>query len=251
MQTDSTATRKMVDPRVAFAFVLYLTSSVIILREAHRIAPIFLLALVCAVVMRIGFKQLFFKLRRLWYVIIFVAVLQGIFNPSGDIWLQIGRVSILTSGGVSTGLAVLMRLATIIVGGSILSRYANRVLIQAMIQLHLPFEFAYMVSVGLRFIPLSVQAFKDSLTAIQLRGIDFDKLAFKQRMKVYVYLLMPTIAAGLNDAHELAMAMELRGFRAHDKRTSYFLLHMQQRDWVALAAVVLLAVATTVVNILF
>ncbi len=234
--------RSMLDPRTVFFFVVLVSSFSIVFRDPERLSFLFAVSFLTAILMKIGFRELFIKLRRLWYIIIVVALLQGIFNPRGEVWFEIGSFAILTSGGVSVGLAVLLRLATLLIGGSMLARYPNRIMVQAMIQLKLPYELAYMVSIGIRFIPIFSQSLKDSLTAIQLRGVDFDSISFQKRMQVYTYLLMPTIASGINSASQLSIAMELRGFRAMDKRSSFFTLHMEKRDYVFLLYTFLLLV---------
>lgn len=250
MTAEKRMDRPMLDPRAVFALVIYLSSAAVIFRQAWQLLPVTVVALAAAGLMRVKFYQLFYKLRRLWYMIVVVAFLQGIFNPSGTVYFQLGAVTLLTSGGILTGLAVLERMAILIIGGSMLSRYASRVLVQAMIQMKIPCELAYMVSIGIRFIPLMSQSLKDSITAIQLRGVDFDKLSFKKRMKVYAYLLLPTIATGINNAHQLSIAMELRGFRAYDRRTSFFVLRFTPGDYLFLAGVGVISIATVLAAVM-
>jgi energy-coupling factor transport system permease protein len=236
------------DPRVVFAFVVFVSSFSIIFRTPEKMLPVFLCALCVMLCMKINLAQLFIKLRRLWYVIFFVALLQGVFNPSGTILVRAGGITLVTAGGIRIALAVLMRLSMLIMGGAMLARYRNRVLIQAMLQLNLPAEVAYMVSIGIRFIPLIAETLRDSLTAIALRGVDFSTLKFSKRLKVYTYILMPSIAQTINTARQTAAAMELRGFRAFEKRTSFFTLKMKTQDWCFLGATIIFSVASAVLS---
>lgn len=238
------------DPRAVFALVAYLSITAVAIRDARILTPLAGLALLCASCMGVSFRWLFIRLKRVWQVILAVSLLQSVFTPSGRIWLKIGGIPLLTSGGLLVGLVVTERLAVLIIGGGMLARYPGRVLIQGMIQLNLPFELAYMVSVGIRFIPLLGQELRDSLIAIQLRGVEFEKLKLRQRLRVYVYLLLPSVAASLHHARGLSISMEMRGFRAYPKRTSFFTLCFARRDYLLCVGTFFLAAATAAICVL-
>lgn len=241
----------MLDPRAVFAAVFFLSSCAIVRRRAEQLLPFFVLALVLAVAMRLPFRQLWQKLRRLWQMIALVALLQGVFNPSGRVLLALWGRPVLTLGGLLTAAAVVQRMAILIVGGGMLARYRPRILVQGMVQLGLPYELATMVSVGIRFIPLAAQTLQDSLVAMQLRGIDHKGMPFRSRMRIYTYLLLPTIAGSVYSARQMATAMELRGFGAHPTRTSLHRLRLESRDLLFLLLIGLLALATAAAAIFF
>ena len=113
-----------------------------------------------------------------------------------------------------------------------------------MIRLRMPCQIAYMISVGIRFVPMMV---RDSLTALAPRGIVIEKLKLKNRLKVYTYLLLPIVAGSLHNARALSMSMEMRGFGAYPRRTSYFTLSLGRRDCFLLAVTFLLTILTIVI----
>ena len=119
--------------------------------------------------------------------------------------------------------------------------YTVRALIQAMVQLKLPYEIAYMVSIGVRFLPQLAEQFRDSLTALQLRGVVVEELKLRKRLTLYTYLLLPAIVSGMQQAKELSMSMEMRAFRAMSARTSYFRLSLTTKDVFLLLGVLILA----------
>ena len=232
------------DPRCVFALAAYLSMFAVLSLNLWLMAGLLLLALLAAILLRVDLPLVFHKLKRLWQVIIFVALLQSVFSPSGQVWVQIGGVALLTSGGVVKGLVVLGRLAILILGGSLFSVYSTREMIQGMIQLRMPYLIAYMISVGIRFVPLMGEELRDSLTALALRGIVIEKLKLKKRFKVYTYLLLPIVAGSLHNARALTMSMEMRGLGAYPGRTSYFTLSLGRLDYVLLAVTFLLTVLT-------
>jgi energy-coupling factor transport system permease protein len=235
---------KKFHPDSVFAFAAYLSMFAVLNRNLLLMACLLLLALLAAILLHVDLPQVFQKLKRLWQVIIFIALMQSVFSPSGQVWIQIGGTPLLTSGGAVKGLVVLGRLAILILGGSLFSVYSTREMIQGMIMLRMPYLIAYMISVGIRFVPLMGEELRDSLTALALRGIEIKKLKLKKRFKVYTYLLLPIVAGSLHNARALTMSMEMRGLGAYPERTSYFTLSPGRSDYVLLAATFLLAVLT-------
>jgi len=233
--------RSLPDPRVVFALVLVLSGYGVAVRDARLMSALLVLALLCAASLGVSYRRLFGNLRRLWQAALAIALLQSIFAPSGTALFALGNIQLLTTGGLVKGLLVLFRLALFITGGALLTPYQQRALIQAMVQVRLPYEAAYMISIGVRFIPQMREELKDSLTALQLRGVVIRELRLKKRLSLYSYLLLPAVASSLQNARELAMSMEMRAFRAMRERTSYYTLSLRRRDGAMLCAVFLLA----------
>jgi len=229
---------KRIDPRVTFLFVFLLSTASVILRGALELTPVLLSAMIAAVCVHAPVGRVLRRLAGLWITLGSVTALQALF--SGDIL-----------HGLRTGAAVLERLVILMLGGTMLAAYPGHALVQGMLQLRLPYQLAYMVSIGLRFVPQFSESFRDSLTAMQLRGVDLRRLKVKTRMKIYTYLLMPTIAMGVARAKKLAMAMELRGFGAYEKRSSYAPLAMRTGDWLAIAGTLVWAVTLTAGEIIW
>jgi len=216
------------DPRVTILFVLLLSTFSVIFRNPLHMLPLFTSAFIAVLLSRAPLFKLLRRLRGVWVMLIFVTLLQTL---AAQDWLA----------GLMIAATVLQRLVILLLGGALLASYAGHVLVQALLQLRMPYQLAFMLSIGLRFVPLFGESFRDSLNAMQLRGVDFRKLKLRTRMKIYTWLLLPTIASGVQQARKLAMAMELRGFGAHDTRTAYAPLHMRWFDCLALAGVVLWA----------
>jgi len=232
---------KLPDPRVIFALVLFFSGYGAVIRDARFMAALLLLAFLCTALLGMRFSRLFGRYKRLWQVMMTVALLQSVFAPSGTVLFALWNIPLLTEGGVLKGLLVLCRLALFITGGVMLTLYPPRELIRGMVQVRLPYEVAYMVSIGVRFVPAMREELKDSLTALQLRGVCLEELRLKKRLSLYSYLLLPAIAASLQNARELAMSMDMRAFRAMRNRTSYYTLSLSRRDIALLCAICLLA----------
>ena len=238
-------------PRVIFALALFFSSYGVIIRDVRYMAVLLVSAIICGVFFGIDFRRLVRQIKRLLQVVATVALLQSVFAPSGTVIFEIFDVPILTVGGIMKGLTVLFRLILFITSAAMFALYKPRALIQGMAQIKLPYEIAYMVSIGVRFVPQMGEELKDSLTALQLRGIIIKELKLKKRLRLYSYLLLPVVAASLQNARELAMSMEMRAFRAMKERTSYYTLSLKRMDIFMLCAILFMAVLLAAAMVLF
>ena len=236
------AYRTSPDPRVIFA-LLFLSSSLAVLIRDDVLAMAGLMVIVfsCTLLLRVSMGSLLRRSKRLLQILLFITVLRSVFAPAGLVLLAAGNLPILTTGGLAMGIMVSLRLIIFIIGASMLTVYSARSLIQGLVQIKMPYEIAYMVSIGIRFVPLLAEELKDSLTALQLRGVVIEELKFKKRLSLYTYLLLPVIVGSLRQAKELSMSMEMRAFRAMERRSSYYRLKFDISDMVLLFAVVFAA----------
>lgn len=161
-----------------------------------------------------------------------VALLQSIFQPAGAVILKIGFINILTSGGLIQGANTLLRLGIVAVSATAFTLTTSRNMMQGLIQLKIPYELAFMATVSLRFLPAFTDEFRDTVTAIQLRGVDLKKIPAREKLKIYISILTPVVYGAVDRAQKLSCAVELRAFRALPKRTSRFILKFSPCDYV-------------------
>lgn len=231
-----------VDPRAILAFALSISTVAVFLNS------LVLLSLLCIISLSVSFLldglkwRKWRKIKGILYVVIFVSVWQSILSPSGICFFQIGSLRIVTEGGLVLGASILLRMIVILSSGMILSTCKANKMIQGMVQWKVPYEIAFMTTAAIRFLPLLMEEMKDSLTAIQLRGVVLDKIGIRKRLKVYTYLLLPVVASTLKKAEELTLSMETKGFRANPERTSRSLLILSKQDyvWIVLSIVMAL-----------
>ena len=241
---------KRPDPRVIFALTIVLSSFAVIIRQSVWLMLTKVVAvLIFAIALGVDFIAVFRRLKRLWQALIFVSIMRSIFTPSGTILFEIAGVQLLTIGGIEIGILVLLRLALFIICGAMFACYTVRSLIQGMVQIRLPYEVAYMISVGVRFIPKLAEELKDSLIALQLRGVVIEELKLKKKISLYTYLILPVIVSSMQNAKELAMSMEMRAFRAYRERTSFFVLKFRKSDYVLLGSIFTYTIAMGVILI--
>lgn len=223
---------KKPDPRAMLLIAACFSTMGVLIESTWLLACVLLAAVLFSIVLGANMMRVLKRLRGFILVIVFVALMQSIFNGGGRTLVSIGNVSILTTEGLLRGTNTLLRLSTVMASASIFTLTTPRRMVQGLIQLKIPYEFAFMTSVALRFLPVFSQEFRDTLVAIQLRGVDIKRIPFQQKLKMYTSILMPVTYGAVDRAQKLSCTMELRAFRSHDKRTSRFVLKFAAIDYV-------------------
>ena len=114
---------------------------------------------------------------------------------------------------------------------------------QALIQMRVKFEFAFAMSMAMRYVPTLGQEAYAIMDAQRARGIELDKGNILKRIRNIVPIIVPLIIVSIRRALSIAESMESRGFGASDTRTYMETLSFRKRDWaVVLFSISILAV---------
>lgn len=221
-----------IDPRTKLVQVLILSTLALIYNNLWTLWLILFAAIVIALINNVKLISILIRLKKLIKMVILIALIQSLLTNTGNPILKIGNITIFTDYGIIKSLEFILRLGIIIVSAAIITTSSSREIIQGLIQWHCPYEIAFMVSVAIRFLPIFKEEMTDMITAIQLRGIDLKKVKLNKKIQVYKYILTPITINSVIKAKELSAAMEMRGFRAYYRRTSYMVLKMQAYDYV-------------------
>ena len=221
-----------VDPRTRLLMVVSLTTLAVIFNSVMSQGLLLLVTVILCLIFGKAGMRIFVRAKWLLGFFVIIAMLQSVFNHDDRVILSANNISILTVGGVELGICFLCRMLVIIFSAGIITTAGSRVMIQGLTALKIPYELAFMTTAALSFLPMIAADMRDSLTALQLRGIEMKKLALTRKVKVYGYLMIPVLEGIVIKARELSCAMEMRAFRAYDKRTSYVILSLKVMDYV-------------------
>jgi energy-coupling factor transport system permease protein len=105
-------------------------------------------------------------------------------------------------------------------------------------------EIALIITLGLTFLPLIQQQLDRVLTAQLARGADFRGGTWEMRGRNALALFIPLLVSNLRRAEDLALAMEARGYQVGARRTHLQTQVMTRRDYVFLAVVIAVTMAT-------
>ena len=237
------------DPRTKIVLVMSLTSLAVFVGDPYWLGGLLLVSLFLSYYFKTSLIKVLVKFKKFIGIIIGMIFIQSIFKPGGESLLSIQGIAIITSVGLYKGIAILLRMLIIIVSATILGTSNSRDIVQGLYQWKIPYELAFMVSVAIRFLPLLKEEAIDIYTAIQLRGLNIKELSFKDKVKVYSYLIMPLISGVINKAKELAISVEMRGFRASPNRTSYRCLKLKGSDYFVMTLSLVITAALFIIYI--
>lgn len=193
------------------------------------------------------------SLRPVLFIIILTVAL-NLFMTRGVPLFRLGPL-VATKEGLAFGLLLGYRIVLLITFSSLLTLTTSPIaltdgieaLLKPFTRLGVPaHELAMMMSIALRFIPTLLEEADKIMKAQMARGADFESGSFMQRARSLVPLLVPLFVSAFRRADELAMAMEARCYRGGEGRTRMKQLKAEARDYLALGAVIALAILVVV-----
>ena len=158
--------------------------------------------------------------------------------------MSVGPVSLITSKGLAAGASVVLRIGVVCVVAVILTATtSSRDFILGLVQAKVPYEIAFMVSVTMRFLPLFRDEMRNIVTAVQLRGIELNKVPWREKVSLYSSLFFPVVYGAILKAQQLSVAMEARCFRVYPRRTYLRKLNLIAVDY----GLMLVFITTTII----
>lgn len=198
---------------------------------------------------RVPWAPLWRGLRPIFWLVLLTVGLDAVLIP-GRVLYHLGPVVVTARGlhlGLSTGirLGLLVAQATVLTASTLpleLSSGAER-LLRPFRRLGVPaHELALMSSIALRFIPTFTEEAERIQKAQSARGADFGG-SLAARWRAGVALLVPLLLGALRRADDLALAMEARGYRGEEGRTSWRPSRVDRGDLVVAGLMSVLAAA--------
>lgn len=170
------------------------------------------------------------QLKGILALIVFLFFVQCVFTRGGGALLRIGDFVLVTEAGFHLACVLSFRFMVILLAALILLTGEPRDYLLAMVQCRLPYEIAFMVMAGIHFLPILRDEAMNVYYAVQLRGTELQKISLRGKIQVYRRICLPVLTNALRKSRSMALAMELRGLRAHPKRTYMRHLSMDIRD---------------------
>lgn len=235
-----------IDPRVKLGLLIVLSTASLLTTRPLLLTAWLLLTAALLLLGGVGTGELLHKARAGMTFIFSIFVLQCLFNRGGEPLLQLGGLTLVTDGGVRAGLYVGLRLLIILFSALILMTGTRQDYLLALNQLGLPYEISFMILAGLRFLPFLREAAQDVLCAVQMRGGRIHGAGLRQRLRLYMSIVLPVVALAIRRSEKLSTAMEARAFRSQPRRTFRRRLTMKRNDWLYLAGFVIVFTMLTV-----
>ena len=246
------------DPRVKIVLVVFLVVLIFFAKNIYSFAFLFLGVLLLVLLSKISLKVVFKGIRPVLFLMLFTAVI-NIFWARGDgaPLFEFGFIKVWESGLVNA-LFIVLRIVSLVTATSLLLTYttspialtdALEKLLKPLKKLHVPVhEFAMMMTIALRFIPILIEETDKIMSAQRARGADFDSGNLLQKAKALIPLLVPLFISAFRRADELATAMECRCYQGGEGRTKLKQLHYTSLDFIAYAVGAVLVLGVLLLN---
>ncbi len=237
------------DPRSKLIFVFVFIAIVFLANNAVTYALLLVFTFLTVLVSRIRLYFLINGLKPILFLLVFTFLLHIFFTQEGDLLWKWKFIEIYEEG-LRQGIFISVRFLVLVFITSILTLTTSpisitdgmEVLLNPFKRFKLPVhELALMMSISLRFIPTLMDETDKILKAQMARGSDITSGTIKERIKAVVPLLIPLFVSAFKRAEDLAIAMEVRGYRGGEGRTRYRQLKWDWRDTTIMVLAVLIA----------
>ena len=237
--------------------VLYIVCS-FLCKNIISYAVLFVSALILIAISRIPLKIIIRALKPIIFILMFTVII-NMFWTEGETLLVEWWIIKIYLEGIMNAVFIGIRIMVLIIGTSIFMTYTTTpiALTDALESLLSPLklfkapvhEFAMMITIALRFIPILSEETTKIMAAQKSRGADFSGGGLIKRAKALIPVLVPLFVSAFRRADELATAMECRCYHGGEGRTKLNVPRCRFRDYVALALIVVFGVGIVFINI--
>ena len=234
------------DPRSKLLMVICISTLAIVYQEPMQLLLVLLVSTLILFLVGADLKKVMQPLRKMLPLLLLLFLVQCIFTRQGAPLLTVYGIGIITDMGLNTGLGVMLRIITIIISAMILLSSSERDFLLALVQWKIPYEIAFMVMVGLHFLPILREEALNVYYAVQMRGTELQKISTSQKFKLYTLIMLPIISGAIHRAEQMAISMEARAFRAFPQRTYMRKLRLKKIDYCVQIGAVLACVSLLV-----
>ena len=189
-------------------------------------------------------------------IIIIFSIVVNLFGTGGHIIWQAGFLSI-SSEGIVRAAFLALRLVYLVTGSSLMTFTTTPWRLTDGLEQGLHFltyfrvpvhEFALMMAIALKFIPILTEEMNRIMDAQLSRGADFESGNILERGRKLMPLLVPLFVSAIRRASDLSMALEARGYSAGKKRTRLHPLCYGRIDYIAYGLILFYMAAMAVLT---
>ena len=235
------------DPRTKLTMTLGIMILAVVTTDLRIYLFIGLLLLSLVAISKIPLPYFFRNLKSFFWLFLLTFLLHIFFVPKESVkYINLGFIKI-NQQGIINGLVYSVRLAIFIFAAAFLSLTTQAVeMTDAVFKSFAPLkkirfpvaELSLITMISLRFIPLLLEEAISLKKAQVSRGATFEGGLIKKTRKS-LPLLVPLFISSFRKADELALALDARGFRSGQKRTSFQRLTFKPPDYLFLSLILL------------
>ena len=236
------------DPRAKLISVILFMIIVFFANDWLGYGMLILFVLAVTKLAGLSVRFLFNGLKLVLILLIFTFLMHIFLTKGGTILVEGGFFTI-ESNGLITGIYITIRLALLVVITTLMTLTTSPIeltdaiekLCKSLKAVKIPVhEIAMMMSISLRFIPTLMDETEKIIKAQSARGSTFMTGSLKSRITALVPIFIPLFMSAFKRADEMAVAMEVRGYKGEEGRTHYRVLNWQLKDTIAIIILLIL-----------
>ena len=233
------------DPRVKLAGTILFIISLF----PFSTIPVYVLVTAYLVMLialcRVPLTYILKGLRPVLFLIILTGVLNLLTVRGGNEVFSYWKI-VITDNGIYRAVFMVLRILYLVIGSSLMTytttpkeltdgiEKALNPLKRVRVPVH---EFALIMSLALRFIPILIEEAERIMNAQTSRGGNIEEGSFISRAKGIVSILVPLLISAIKRANDLAYAMEARCYNGGSGRTKLHPLRYRSADILCYVAV--------------
>lgn len=249
-----------IDPRMKILISILFITMIFGANTVWALLAVTFLTFLMPLVARIPMKTVFKAIKPLRFIVIIMFILFAL-NGQGPadeplyeaLWTW--KFIYISWGGLIKAAAVSLRIIVLVVSVSVILSYTTspialadgiEELLAPLKLVKLPVhDFAMMITIAMRFIPILVEETDKIMSAQAARGADFKSGSLVKRAKALIPVFIPLFISSVRHADNLATAMECRCYHGGDGRTRMKKLRYTALDYTAflITSVLLVGVA--------
>lgn len=244
------------DPRTKVLGTLALVVIVFLAQNFLSLGFLALAFLALSLASKISPAQLIRSIAPLVFIIILTMIFNLVFVQGGQVYLDFGWLKV-SYEGIYTAVFIGLRLLLLLLSGSLLTLTTTTLdITEALEELLAPLgrigvpthEFAFVIGLALRFLPLFIDEFQDIKEAQRARGARLSTSPTRSGLTWFLSLLVPLFASVFRHAEILSSALDARCYRGAIGRTRLHPLHFRGADAIAALALVVVMIIVLVLN---
>lgn len=237
------------DPRTKILISILYIAMIFTATSVASLAAVTVLTFLLPLIGRISAKTVMGAIKPLRFIILIMLVL-FIFSGKGEgyhvLWSFDWQFLHLTVSieSIIKALCISLRIILLVVSVSVILSYTTspialadgiESLLSPLKLLHIPIhDFAMMLTIAMRFIPILIEETDKIMSAQAARGADFSSGSLARRAKALIPVFIPLLVSSVRHADNLATAMECRLYNGGKKRTRMRSLVYTARDYASL-----------------
>ncbi|MGI0484140.1 energy-coupling factor transporter transmembrane component T family protein [Pantanalinema rosaneae CENA516] len=158
-------------------------------------------------------------------------------------WWLIGGAT-MTLEGVLYGLNIVFKTLTmvLVIPLGIFTTDVNQITV-SLVQARIPYKILFIFTSTLRFVPLLMEEVQSIIAAQRLRGLNFQKLNWFKRGRIYATIGVPLILNALAKSQKLEVVLQSKAFSGSSQRTYLHESILTRTDYLIMVTFVVVFIA--------